>query len=59
MSAKICWCCNDNLAWEEYDGDFLGEDGEKPCYDCAVEEDYQLNCDETKGVCNCGLCGRR
>jgi hypothetical protein len=38
MSAKICWCCQTNLAWQEYDGaEYLDEDGNKPCFECAQE----------------------
>jgi hypothetical protein len=37
MSAKICWCCQINLSWEGYDGTYLGDEGEKPCYECVEE----------------------
>lgn len=38
MSAKICWCCQINLAWEQYEGTkMLGDDGEKPCWECCEE----------------------
>lgn len=38
MSTRICWCCQINLCWPEYEGtEYLSDDGEKPCFDCVEE----------------------
>lgn len=38
MGAKICWCCQVNLAWNDYDGtEYLDDNGDKPCYECVQE----------------------
>jgi hypothetical protein len=40
MSVRICWCCQVNVAWPEYDGEkLLGEEGEKPCFECVQEDE--------------------
>jgi len=34
----ICPICQDNLAYQEYKGTkLLGDDGEKPCFECLLE----------------------
>ncbi len=38
MSNTICHVCEINLSYKEYKGTkLLGENGEKPCFECLLE----------------------
>lgn len=47
MSNFICWICEINKAYKEYeDVELLNEEGDKPCFDCIVES--EKNKEETE-----------
>ena len=49
MANLICWICSNNLAYKKYEGTkLLDEDGNKPCYECLIEDDA-LNEEEADG----------
>ena len=36
----ICWICDGNLSYKEYEGTkLLDEEGNKPCFECVLEAD--------------------
>ena len=38
MANLICWICNDNLSYKEYNGTkYLDDNGNKPCFECLLE----------------------
>ena len=38
----ICWICEGNRAYREYEGtELLSEEGEKPCLECIQESENQ------------------
>lgn len=39
MANIICWICENNLIYREYQGNkLLDEDGNKPCLECFIED---------------------
>ena len=38
MKNIICYLCNDNLVYQEYEGTkLLDDNGDKPCFECLLE----------------------
>jgi len=38
MANIICWMCDINKSYKEYDGtDLLDDEGNKPCFECILE----------------------
>ena len=33
----ICYICDQNLAYQAYEGKLVSEDGDKPCSECVLE----------------------
>lgn len=42
MSNPICWICSQNLVYKAYDKEkLLDLDGNKPCFECFLEDQDQ------------------
>lgn len=40
MASLICWICENNLSYREYQGTkLLDEEGNKPCFECLTEDE--------------------
>ena len=44
LNTLICWICDINLQFKGYTGTkLLSPDGEKPCYECFLEDDVDTD----------------
>lgn len=45
-TSSICWLCQTNLSYPEYEGiKLLDDDGTKPCLECIQEDEQEEEMD--------------